>query len=248
VLVFDPENIPRDVLLEHAEKFETLHERHDGFAVNNLLGVATVMQRREEWIDGYLERLRNRISYKFHPVLEQALVLRAITEDRNIHHLTISSWRWEIGNKYKQETGCDPQEAQHLVSFCSVGYLDEDAVFDEIYDDLVVDGEYSDEDFRSLFESYVSESPFAVFVNPQKDSVTELKNAVTNRLDNIYEWGGSPGYVELCSRGKDAHDLAQAVESDIDPEYDTNITHKTPGAGQQIIRFNPDMQSYVNTD
>jgi len=242
-LVFDTDNIPRSVLLEHSATFEALHKRCKGFAIEHREGIAKVMNEDDGIVDRVFNRFEDRIPRRLLPVLEEALVLRALEQEQNLHQETVYQWRGEIADKYK-ENGNDPEEAQNLISLCSAGYLDENDVFDDMYTDMVANGSKTKSEYKSLFNRYVSQNPFVVFVSSYGRSADEVCGKVNDKLSKIHRWEGSPGFVEVCGKGRNSHKVVEDVREKIDFSGEVSSRHN-PEIEQLIIRFKPPVSDYV---
>ena len=253
VLLVDTDNIPVRELVDGARNpnskseyvdlliaFKQLHKVTDGFPIKNRRGIAKVMKSEEEVIDEVIDLFRDRIPSQLLPVLEEALVLREMDRVKGLSQDEVRDLRYEIGNQYS-EKGNDPQEAQHLVSLCSMGYLDDGDVFDQMYDSLVVEGDKTQEEYRDIFKRYVNKNPFAVFVRPQDKSVEDIVEEATDKSSQILRWPGSPEFVEICGKGS-ARDLVSDVYEELEGVFDGEIEkYRNDDLEQYILTLYPEV-------
>ncbi|ELZ77468.1 hypothetical protein C456_02986 [Haloferax volcanii DSM 14919] len=239
-LVLDTDNIPQPVLEEVVPEFEKLHKVLGGFPIDNRRGIAKVMESESGSIDEVIHRMRDRIPRKLLPVLEEALVLREMERHQRPPQDEIQDARWDIAEEYS-DRGYDPQEAQNLISICSMGYLDKDGVFDQMYHDVVINGEKTQDDFKKLFGKYVKHSPFAVFVQTQDREPEKIIDEATEKTDQILRWEGSPGFVEVCGKGN-AQDVVSDAHGELENEFDGEIyVTQNDELDQYILTLRPDV-------
>lgn len=238
-LIFDTDNIPEEVILSNSEVFKALHKRCNGFALEHRRGIAKVMKQDDNPIDEILNRLQGRIPSRFLPVLEEALVLRELEREQNLHQETVYQWRGEIASKYS-DRGHDPDDAQNLISLCSTGYLDQGDVFDEMYDKYVANGGKSKSDYQHLMGTYVSKNPFAVFVRSNGRTIDEICSDTKDKLDIIHRWECSPGFVEICGKGSSTYGDVNEVKEKLERNFEGSIkTRHNPHLEQLLVRFEP---------
>ncbi|MBO4249280.1 hypothetical protein IL252_15805 [Halomicrobium sp. IBSBa] len=239
ILIFDTDNIPEVVLQNHSETFQALHKRCNGFAIEHRRGIARVMNEDKGLVDEVFRLWEDRIPSHYLPVLEEALILRALELEENLHQQTVYQWRREISDNYANN-GRDPNEAQNLISLCSTGYLDEGNVFDNMYTDMVENGTRSKDEFKDVFSKYVDQNPFAVFVRSRGRSTDKICGDLRDKLDVIHEWEESPGFVELCGKGENTHNTIIEVRNEIESDFDGKMrTRRNPGIDQIIVMFEP---------
>lgn len=224
-LVFDPENIPKEVLLEAREVFDRTFEDLDGFALEGRGSIAAVIkdEGNRDLFEEIYDYYEFKIPRRFLPVLEDAITLRIIEREEEISWGELYDWRGEIADNYKR-TGGDPQEAQNLISFCTAGYLDRDEFFQVLYEDCAKGGEWSDADYRDAFSKYVKDKPFVVFVQSRtmdKDDVYAIGKEKSRKVD---KYPGTPQFVDLCGKGDDSkriieHSLREFQENHESLQY-----------------------------
>lgn len=255
ILIVDTDNIPIRAITNKArandsakeysdlmDAFEHLHKVSDGFPLKEWRGISKVMKTEKEVIDKVINRFRGRVYRQFLPVIEEALVLREIDRTRGLGQEEIYEIRSGIGQRYS-DRGHDPEEAQYLVSMCSMGYLDKGSLFDQMYTDLVVNGRYTKDEYQDIFKMYVSNNPFAVFVRPQEKTVEDIVDEATHKASQIFDWPGSPGFVDVCAKGG-ARELARDARAELQNEFDGEMeVTQTEELEQYILTLHPDVTS-----
>lgn len=238
-LVFDTDNIPKEVLIEHRDVFTDLHKDLDGFALENRGGMAKAI-KSDDSIDSVFDRYETRIPRELLPVLEEALVLRATERKQNLSLGTVYDWRGEIADKHRSR-GNDPQDAQHLISLCSTGYFDENDVFDQMHTDLVKNGIKKEREYKNIIGMYIKQNPFAVFVRSSGMTAEDICTLVINKADKIERYPWSPGFIDICGKGKGTHHTIDQVKNKLENEYDAEVTeHRNQEIEQYILRISPD--------
>lgn len=235
-LVFDTDNIPEEVLLENSELFLESHESRDGFAMEDRGGIAKATKAGDDLVDNIFNRYRDRMPRRLLPVLEDALVLRVTDQNQNLSRGTVYDWRGEIADNHKNR-GHDPQEAHHLISLCSIGYFDENNVFDDMYSDLVENGVKTKEDYKKILGKYVNKNPFAVFVRASGMTKEEICALTVNKTNSIGKFPGSPGFVDICGKGEGTHDIIEESYRELKEEYDAEMREmRNPELEQYLVR------------
>ncbi|QLH78476.1 hypothetical protein HZS55_14775 [Halosimplex rubrum] len=248
VLIVDTDNIPIRTITDKArsndsveeysdliDTFKHLHKVSDGFPIKDWRGVSKVMNTEGGMIDEVIDRFHGRVHPQFLPVIEEALVLREMDRVRGLSQEEVYDIRSGIGQRYA-DRGHDPEEAQYLVSMCSMGYLDKGSVFDQMYSDLVINGKKTENEYRDTFKMYVSNNPFAVFVRPQDKSVADLVDEATDKAGQIFDWPGSPEFVDVCAKGG-ARALARDARAELQNEFD----------GEMEVTRNDELEQYILT-
>jgi len=249
VLVVDTDNVPiTEIIVTKGDRpseysdlvdaFTQLHKAANGFPIRNRRGVAKVMKSEAEAIDEVIDRFRDRVPRQLLPVLEEALVLREMDRVQGLDQDEIRDLRYEIGDQYSSR-GHDPQEAQHLVSLCAMGYFDADGVFDRMYDDLVTNGQKTQAEFQDVFKQYVNKNPFAVFARPRDKDVDRIVDEATTKASRILQWPGSPEFVDICGKGR-AQGLVRDAHSELEGEFDGEIEPSpSQDPEQYVLRLFP---------
>jgi hypothetical protein len=225
-LVFDPENIPKEVLLGAREVFDRTFEDLDGFALEGRGSIAAVMKDEgnrdlfEEIYDFY----EFKIPRRFLPVLEDAITLRIIEREEEISWGELYDWRGEIADNYKRNGG-DPQEAQNLISLCSAGYLDRGEFFRVLYEDCLRSGEWSDGDYRDAFTKYVKNKPFVVFVQSRTMDKDDVYAIAKDKSKRVNKYPGSPQFVDLCGKGDASMSIVERSLREFQDNHE-NIQYK----------------------
>lgn len=241
-LIFDHTNLPGPVLDDFTRRIKRIHKSQNGFELEHRFGIKDAVN--DPSVDQVYNRWKNRIPPKYLPVLEQALILRVTERQQDIDQNTVYEWRGEVADGYG-DRGHDPADAQTLISMCSTGYFDENDVFDMMYTDMVENGSTSIDEFQSLFDKYVSESPFAVFVRSDGRSTEDICKELSEKLSIINEWDGTPGFVEVCGKGEDAHETVRQVQQRAGDGFEGDVQISiNQDIDQLIIRFSPPLSTY----
>jgi hypothetical protein len=233
-LVFDTENIPREVLIENADLFKNLHEAADGFAIEERRGIAKAIKEEGGIVDSVYDSYHDKIPSKFRTVLEEALILREADRRRNLTRGTVYDWRGEIADEYK-EHGNDPQNAQNLISLCSVGYFDEDNVFDDMYEDLVKNGIKDKQEFVDIMSLYICDNPFAVFVRSTETNADETCVLALDKAKKIDKFPGYPKFIDICGKGSGTYSILEKAKTQLETEHGAEITVRDQTEIQQRV-------------
>ena len=235
-LVFDTENIPQEVLEENSDVFLRLHKDCDGFALENRGGVAKTVKEGDELIDSIFGRFSDKLPRRFLPVLEEALVLRITDQRQSLSRGTIYDWRGEIANQH-QNRGHDPQEAHHLISLCSTGYFDQGNVFDNMYTNLVEEGEKTRKEFKDIMDIYVRKNPFAVFVQASGMTPEEVITLLLDKSRKIDRFPGSPKFIDICGKGRSTFPTIDQCREELISDFNADVEpHRDPKLDQYILR------------
>lgn len=235
-LVFDTDNIPQEVLIENSELFLELHEQSNGFALDHRGGIAKTFKMDQEQMDAIFDRNENRVPRRLLPVLEEALILRFTEQRRNLSRGRVYDWRGEIASAHGKR-GNDPQEAQHLISLCSTGYFDSGGFFDELYDDLVVNGIKTQEEFKEIVDVYIRKNPFAVFVRSSGMTAEDVCALATNKANKIGDYPGSPDFIDICGKGTGTHSVIDQSRDILEEDYNADVhPYRNQELEQYIIR------------
>lgn len=207
-LVFDPENIPKEVLFEASGEFTEAHKITNGFALEDRgpIAEATKTEGSGGVIDKTYHFYKDIIPQRFLPVLRNALVLRVASRNQSISRGRVYDWRGEIAGSH-QEHGHDPQEAHNLISLCSSGYLDEERFFYTLYQERVLQGQLTVDEYKRIFDEFVRELPFTVFVQTFAMSANDVFSMAENRAYQLDKYQEAPEYVEVCGRGERAYTI-----------------------------------------
>lgn len=247
IFVFDTDNISQDVLARNSELFKALHKRLNGFSIIHRRGIAKILSEDDGVVESVFNLFHDRVPRRLLPVLEEALVLREMDKKQSLHKETVFQWRKEIAGSHS-ERGHDPEEAHNLISLVSIGYLDEGDVFDTMYSQLVEEGTMGKDGYKGLFSKYVNNKPFAEIVQNEGDSVDEILSNLKEKLDQIYRWEGSPGFVDLCGKGNRTHDTIREVRNEIRPGFGGKIkTRHNEDIDKLVIRFEPPVENHVGS-
>ncbi|MDL0122853.1 hypothetical protein [Halobacterium salinarum] len=231
-LIVDTEEIPEEILTEFGDLFHEAFESGPGISFENRRGIAPAVTDKNSRVDEVYTHNEGRIPSRLRPVLEEALVLRSVERRMDLAQTTIYEWRGEIASNYEKGGG-DFSNAQTFISLCSTGYFDVEAVFDEMYDQLVVQGDYSLQEFVEIVADYIRDNPFAVFVRADGNNPKEIAILAERKLDQIEEYPASPRFVDICGKGSTAHqkidnarDLLQDGDFEMETEYNNTIDQK----------------------
>lgn len=214
-LLVDTITIPEEVLFEHREKFLDVFAGQGGMAIGDRVGIGSSLNDSD--VHTVYELNESRIPSNLLPVFEEALVLREVEKRKNLSRGTVYDWRGEIADSYS-DRGNDPEHAQNLISLCSTGYFDEGEIFDEMYDEFVVEGDYSLQQFQERVGRYIKNNPFAVFVMADGMTKREVYYAATGKLDDIDRCEGWPSYVEICGKGDRTHQIIDKVRDQLEAD------------------------------
>lgn len=238
-LVFDPENIPTDALLEARSAFEETYEHLDGFALEGSGSIAAAVKRDKEELYEVYDFFEYKIPRKYLPVLEDALTLRVIDRKEDITGGQRYDWRGEIAANYKPN---DPQNAQSLLSLCSAGYLDEGAVFQSLYRERVERGEWSEDRYRRVFDTYIKHKPFVVFVESTGMTTSEVRSILSHKTSSIDRFPGGLDFVDICGRGEEAVKTVNKTHKEIRTNNPDLKARKIDygESKQQIVRIQAD--------
>lgn len=242
-LVFDPENIPAEILLEARETFNQTYEDLDGFALEGRGSIAAAIRSGEA--DQLFERIYDYYEYKiprrFLPVLEDAITLRVVEQNENISQGELYDWRGEIADNHKDRTH-DPKEAQNLISLCSAGYFDEGEYFKDLYATMVVDGPWDDRQYEEVFEKYVKNKPFVVFTKSDDMDYEEVCTLAIDKSIKLNKYPAPPGYIDLCAKGSDAIATIERAFEELQENHPGMLHEriKQEDRNQYIIRLDVD--------
>jgi len=239
-LLVDTITIPKEILMEHRDLFQEAFNEMGAVAIGNRSGIASTISGENSDVNDVYELNESRMPRQLLPVLEEALVLRGVDRRKTLSRGTVYDWRGEIADNYAV-SGRDPQTAQHLLSLCSTGYFDEDDVFDDIYCDLVQDGEAGLQEYKSILADYIKENPFAVFVRADGMSGKDVYHMARGKLDDLNEYPASPEYVEVCGKGQATHPIIDDARDILGTRHDYHLTTRhNRTIEQKILRIEED--------
>jgi hypothetical protein len=196
------------------------------------------MEECEEEIDDTINRLSDMIPKRLHLILEQTLVLQEVERKHNLSLPEVYDWRGEIANMYKNR-GNDPEEALNFISLCSAGYLDEGGLFDNMYEDMVEEGDCTKDEYKHELTLFINKLPFVEFTNANAN-VDDVCGRIETKLDMIYEWNWSPGFVDVAGKGEDNHEKVEKVADRVSEDFDGEIRRKeNTDIEELLIRFEP---------
>lgn len=218
-IIIDTIEIPDAVLFEHQEEFIEAFSQMGGLAIEDTTGIAPSLDDASEVYDLNEARLPRQLL----PVFEESLVLRGVERRKNLSRGIIYDWRGDIADNYSR-SGRNPQDAQNLISLCSTGYFDEGELFDQMYNESVVQGDWSIQEYKRAIANYVKNNPFAVFVRADGMSAREVYHTTRGKIEEIDDFPRSPGYVEICGKGSAAHVIIDNARDLLSDNYDYNIT------------------------
>lgn len=234
-LIFDTESIPAEFLVKHSDTFEKAFAGLGGVAIEGRQGIAPAVSSEDEGVDDIYELNEARIPRKLLPVFEEALVLRAVEEKRNLSRGTVFDWRGEIADSYSNSGG-DPAVAQNLISLASTGYFDKDDVFDSMYENLVSDGSVSIQEFNGILAKIIKNNSFAVFVD-QETSPDEAISVVEDKIKKVSNYAVSPEFVEVCGKGNRTHAILDGIRDGLDEETYDISSRRNRKMNQKILRI-----------
>ncbi|MDS0243412.1 MULTISPECIES: hypothetical protein [unclassified Haloferax] len=239
-LVFDPENIREEALIEAGGQFSSAFIESNGFSMDASNGIATAIKTEGSGgiLDEIFEYYCDKIPGRFLPVLKEGLTLRIAEEENNYSRFEVQSRKYEIASAHK-ERGHDPNEAYSLVSLCSAGYLDQGRLFREIYDGYVERGSWTEIQYQELFEIYVSEKPFVVFVQADGDDYKDIYHKCLGKSRDVDKYEPAPEFIDIRGKGDDAETTIEKTLEYIDEHHANIIYDIAKENNQNVVRIDP---------
>jgi len=239
-LVFDPENIRKQALIEAGDKFLNAFVESNGFSVDASNGIATAIKTEGSGgiLDEIFEFYRDKIPGRFLPVLKEGLALRIAEEENNYSRFEVQSRKYEIASAHKNRSH-DPNEAYSLVSLCSAGYLDRDRLFREIYEGYVERGSWTEIQYQELFEIYVTEKPFVVFVQADGDDYKDIYHKSLGKSREVDDYDPAPEFIDIRGKGDDAEAIIEKAVEYIDENHSNIVYDIAKENNQNVIRIDP---------
>lgn len=235
ILVVDIENIPREDLLEASESFSESFISENGFPLTPGSSISSAI-KDEEGTGGTLDMLcsyyRGKVPTRYNQIIKEAMVLRIAERNQNLS-------RNKVRKRKREMRRTHGNDAYAVANLCSAGYLDEGHLLWELYNMMVRDGPYSEEDYAETFDLLVSETPFVVFVKGE-DTYKRVYHEVLAKSMEIDDYDIGLDFIDIRSKGESTREIADNA-LDYFSDHHSDIQYKCAAENDHYtIRIQPD--------